>query len=573
MVSWFGHRSIRTQIFALVIAITLPFIATMAWFLAYDLNRARAVAQLEVQILAEHSALDIRRFLRQSETTLGHIAERPLVKGLDPQHCDPVFSDYVRLNPDFITLGLRDRQANIICSHLSHPPSVSTVAKLPWFIEGLANPSFMASAAFVGPTSGRWVTVLTRPVQDKAEQFVGILALTVDLQKLSENVLEPIPRNAAIRVFDRHFTTLLRSANAASAIGEPASAQVQEFAKGIGEGFITLTDPDGVSHLNAIVSIPGVEWQVLAGLPESAVFANYYATLRVVLGMGFAMLALVLLMAWRIGAAIVKPIAQLAGTVGQIERGNTAARAEINGPSEMKSVTQQFNHMLDARDHSERALQESEQRYQALVEWSPEAVLVHRAGKVLYANPSAFKMLGATSSKELIGKLVFDLQLVDEGQDEPLITQQLLDSASVDMTETVIRRFDGATIDIEAQSTLIVYEGESAVHTSMHDITARKRVKAELMATKDMLQATLDAIPDLLFEVGLDGEIFAYHSHRTDLLAVPPSVFLGKNFADVLPPDSAQTCLSAIREASEQGWSTGARYALQLPQGECWFEL
>ena len=79
--------------------------------------------------------------------------------------------------------------------------------------------------------------------------------------------------------------------------------------------------------------------------------------------------------------------------------------------------------------------------------------------------------------------------------------------------------------------------------------------------------------PDLLFEVGLDGRIHDYHSPRTDLLAAPPEVFLGKKFSDVLPLDVADVCMSALSEAHEKGHSIGKQYELQLVHGRFWFEL
>ncbi|HEX7454862.1 MAG TPA: MASE3 domain-containing protein, partial [Gallionella sp.] len=94
-----------------------------------------------------------------------------------------------------------------------------------------------------------------------------------------------------------------------------------------------------------------------------------------------------------------------------------------------------------------------------------------------------------------------------------------------------------------------------------------------LHASQNKLQATLDAIPDLFFEIGLDGRFYDYHAHSTDFLAAVPEAFLGKTVFEVLPADAAKICMSALQEASEQGRSTGRVIALQLPQCERWFEL
>lgn len=85
--------------------------------------------------------------------------------------------------------------------------------------------------------------------------------------------------------------------------------------------------------------------------------------------------------------------------------------------------------------------------------------------------------------------------------------------------------------------------------------------------------AILNAIPDLLFEMDLEGRYLDYHSPHSDLLAAPPGQLLGKTVTEVLPPEAAATCLSALREAHEQGRSIGKQFELPLPQGICWFEL
>jgi len=105
------------------------------------------------------------------------------------------------------------------------------------------------------------------------------------------------------------------------------------------------------------------------------------------------------------------------------------------------------------------------------------------------------------------------------------------------------------------------------------DISERKRVQMASEAVRSQLQATLDALPDLLFEVNSEGCILNYHSHRSDLLAAPPEVFVGRRFADFLPPDAAKACQYAIDEAAQNGLSNGVTYSLALPQGKSWFEL
>jgi len=98
-------------------------------------------------------------------------------------------------------------------------------------------------------------------------------------------------------------------------------------------------------------------------------------------------------------------------------------------------------------------------------------------------------------------------------------------------------------------------------------------LNTQVRRSQNKLQATLDAIPDLLFELGPDGRCYEYHSPRTDLLAVPAEDLLGKTVSDIMPPEAADVYMSALREAHENGFSTGKQFELSLPQGKFWFEL
>ncbi len=85
--------------------------------------------------------------------------------------------------------------------------------------------------------------------------------------------------------------------------------------------------------------------------------------------------------------------------------------------------------------------------------------------------------------------------------------------------------------------------------------------------------AILNAIPDLLFEIDIDGRYLDYHSPNADLLAAPADSLIGRTLAEVLPPAASAECMAALRAAAEAGTSSGHQYQLQLPQGTSWFEL
>ena len=94
-----------------------------------------------------------------------------------------------------------------------------------------------------------------------------------------------------------------------------------------------------------------------------------------------------------------------------------------------------------------------------------------------------------------------------------------------------------------------------------------------LNASRNQLQATLDTLPDLLFEIDAEGRFVDVHASNPDMLAVPEHVLVGKTLREVLPQDVAETGLAALDEARQYGASRGHRIALDVPLGRHWFEL
>jgi PAS domain S-box-containing protein len=84
------------------------------------------------------------------------------------------------------------------------------------------------------------------------------------------------------------------------------------------------------------------------------------------------------------------------------------------------------------------------------------------------------------------------------------------------------------------------------------------------------MQAILQTLPDLLFEIDEDGVIRDFHSSRTDLLTVPIEHFLNKKLCELTTPEVSGVIMRSVHEALEHGHSSGAQYQVR---DERWFEL
>ncbi|PTD97021.1 PhnD/SsuA/transferrin family substrate-binding protein [Pseudothauera lacus] len=91
--------------------------------------------------------------------------------------------------------------------------------------------------------------------------------------------------------------------------------------------------------------------------------------------------------------------------------------------------------------------------------------------------------------------------------------------------------------------------------------------------TQRHLAATLNAIPDLLFEVDGDERFIGVHTADPGQLYAPAERFLGCTVAETLPAEVAAVARQAIQEARLRGRSQGHRYALSTANGLRHFEL
>jgi PAS domain S-box-containing protein len=127
---------------------------------------------------------------------------------------------------------------------------------------------------------------------------------------------------------------------------------------------------------------------------------------------------------------------------------------------------------------AQAALSESEARYRALVEWSPDAINVHADGIILYVNPAAMRIFGGKSAADLVGRKVTEFVHPDSMAAVEARRQAIADgSPEVPPQELKFLRLDGTTVLCESRGLRITYLGRPATQISMRDVTERRRAE------------------------------------------------------------------------------------------------
>ncbi len=105
------------------------------------------------------------------------------------------------------------------------------------------------------------------------------------------------------------------------------------------------------------------------------------------------------------------------------------------------------------------------------------------------------------------------------------------------------------------------------------EISERVRAEEDQRKSNIDLQATLQAIPDLLFELDENGNFIHFWANSKELMAKQNKTLSGKAVANILPPEPALKVMEAIKEAETKGTSSGQIIKLPLRQNTQWFEL
>jgi PAS domain S-box-containing protein len=140
---------------------------------------------------------------------------------------------------------------------------------------------------------------------------------------------------------------------------------------------------------------------------------------------------------------------------------------------------------ITKRKEAENALRESEERYERLVELSPDAIIVHSDLRVTFCNTAAANLVGAPSAKVLIGQPVFDF--VADSSREMLYNRivAIHKGESFAAVECKCKRLNGSSVDVEIQSVVFTSCNGPAIQTVIRDVSERKQAEAALQEANE----------------------------------------------------------------------------------------
>ncbi|MCC6746111.1 MAG: PAS domain-containing protein [Deltaproteobacteria bacterium] len=140
---------------------------------------------------------------------------------------------------------------------------------------------------------------------------------------------------------------------------------------------------------------------------------------------------------------------------------------------------------------AEEARRLSEASFRSLIEASPDAIIVHRHGQIVYVNPAVLEVLGYERGEDLIGTAPLALM---HPEDRPRAGKCIdrLQAGALSMSPRTEQRMihrDGHLMLVETMGLPVSFEGSPAVMGVVRDITERRRAE-EAMRAIEKLAAT-----------------------------------------------------------------------------------
>ncbi|HEX8918849.1 MAG TPA: PAS domain S-box protein [Chloroflexota bacterium] len=212
----------------------------------------------------------------------------------------------------------------------------------------------------------------------------------------------------------------------------------------------------------------------------------------------------------------------------------------------MKTLPTETRVLSEQQKEAEERLRESEALYRALVNTSPDAILVTDLdGTILMANNRAAELAAYPAAANMIGLRVFDMVAPEERERAKRDGACLFDLRCVRDQEYVMQRQDGSSFPAEMSAAMIKdADGQPrAIVAVARDITERKRAEKRLHEQHQQYRSIFEATSDGIIIADMDGSVVeanpaacAMHGYtRDEFIGLDRTTYVRSDYHDALP--------------------------------------
>ena len=243
----------------------------------------------------------------------------------------------------------------------------------------------------------------------------------------------------------------------------------------------------------------------------------------------------------------------------------------------MAEAAGQIGATRKADNLSLEALAESEQRFRALVESLPEAILVHSENKIVFINPFCMRLLVAERPEQILGRDIIEfIDPVYLPTIKSRIEECYATGAASPPTESILIACDGSSVEVEAVAIPICWNGGPAIEVVARDIGARKRAEKAAQDWQKRLELAQRAGLRIgLWDWDAEANTVVWSDETYRQFGYTRDTFSGRveDAITRIHPEDRARIENAIREVISGGSEYAEQYRLMWPDGTTrWIE-
>jgi diguanylate cyclase (GGDEF)-like protein/PAS domain S-box-containing protein len=554
----------------LVLAVSIPLVAVVGHDIYSDRQQTIADTKTSLRTLTSMMVSNTGGMIANAHQSLELLADRPLVRLVDANHCDGILKDLRSLNLSYADVGYTDLEGQLVCA-ASQPPGgkLRNVGKAPWFQKFLKEKHFIVGQPYTGTITGKWVSILSEPIRNARQEMVGGVQFSLDLSTFDPHIpAQHLPADSRYGFVGEDGTLIWRNRDPNHVIGtRPESSAARRIVE-VRDGEFETMAADGIMRFYSVVPMPETGWIAFVGVPVSAVYAEARQRATNATAVVLVAMVLLLLLAAAIARRIARPMAELERAARTVHKGDLGVRAKVTGPREIAAVAQEFNAMIEAQQRSVAQL-----RVAATAFESQEGMMITDGNyKILQINRALTEITGY-SAEDLIGQAP---RILRSGHHDADFYDQMWQSVLRNgkwQGEVVSRRKNGEIYVKWLTITAVQADDGSVTHyvTAETDVTARKAAEDEIarLAFYDPLtllpnrRLLIDRLRQALASSARNGSNGALMFIDLDHFKTLNDT-LGHDKGDLLLQQVAQRLVSCVREGDTVARLGGDEFVVML---------